>query len=1232
MTGVYCTNGHPLAMGQQFCTVCGAGAMAGTPPGQQPPGQQPPPAQGPPPGQYQPPQPYVAPQPQPPRRSNTGILILIGSLVVAAAAVAIVLILTGGDDETPDSTVALSGTTSSTQAPVASSSTSTSVPAPATTSAPTTTTTSSTTTTSTTTTTTTTLPPPATVMNASWRVTLGGDLAGDGGQEIYDVVATEPGYLAVGLEGFTATWTSPDGDDWTQQSLGAEFDGTQMTHVERAADGTLVGVGRRLGEPHVFTAWTSIDGQTWTEQAPAIGALPDGNQVVNDFIAHPGGFVAVGRVDHADETADATWWASPNGMEWYASTISETGLQQMLGVTVQDGVMVAVGETRPHMAAWVAAPDGDFTRIDDDHLIAPQGRIFAWDVAPGGPGYVAVGTDQTVAGNADAAVWTSPDGWRWTRLGGHADEFGGPGWEVMDNIIETGGTLVALGRSGPIDDPDLTVWESTDGLVWRRGAVNEMDDPQRPNNGIGHNNRLLVVGATGPWNQGDGAVWSGIAGTAPNDLDPAAPWRRLPRPLDISINAAGTPQTSAVYDLVEFRGELYALIRLGDDEIGLSKSGDGVTWEPIVNPVLQGPDVETPWSMSLVGDHLYIAGQSGVDPTIWRSSDGANWEPTPSPPGVATGFVLRVVPAGDRLIALTTVGVWGSDDGVSWSDLSTTHPDLNGFGMADLGGQSVIVGRDGDVLAAWTSPSGATWTRVPGTIPGTADFALRDVIAFDGHAVVIGNHDGKASVFVSEDLASWRKVELDPTGAAWSGDIVDGRLIIAGQLDSRSAIWSTADLNAWTRTVVDPTCTDCSLLATARFGDRLVAGGSRHERDGIQRATIWVGGRPEVLRIQAIRVADDDGGRQANAAAELLVPMVEFANRVYAPAGIQFEYDPATDFTDLYDTNVNNSMGWGLGDEPWDPVWLTAANAAATQHPDRLVVFYRHGPGDFETTWAFSWHSLGSATMPSSESWLCNEPMVELFAHELGHYFGLWHPFWLYDTREDADAAVAGFGGDLSTVDPDGLPDTPPDIYVASEDYRCSGNDTELLGGFEVAVPRHNIMSYYHEASVLTPQQIEIVQWVLGMRLNQAMAPLSNDLAAGTEIETIAWSRSGHACWTELMGGFGEFGWKETDQFFCDTRPPGTMRIPINIPSAGAYDITLYGTYSYTFGIVSFTIDGERMPWTKSMLAPQITASGPITVVRGYQFTAGQHFLDITVHSGDPGLMGFDQLVVTPTP
>lgn len=84
-------------------------------------------------------------------------------------------------------------------------------------------------------------------------------------------------------------------------------------------------------------------------------------------------------------------------------------------------------------------------------------------VAQGGPGLVAVGEELTFSGDdGDAAVWTSPDGITWTLVPHDETVFGGEGFQEMSSVVASGDGVVAVGDDGS----PAAVWNSPDGLTW----------------------------------------------------------------------------------------------------------------------------------------------------------------------------------------------------------------------------------------------------------------------------------------------------------------------------------------------------------------------------------------------------------------------------------------------------------------------------------------------------------------------------------------------------------------------------------------------------------------------------------------------------------------------------------------------------------------------------------------------------------------------------------------------
>ncbi|MFQ5967864.1 MAG: hypothetical protein ACE5MI_09665 [Acidimicrobiia bacterium] len=288
---------------------------------------------------------------------------------------------------------------------------------------------------------------------------------GAGVQRMASVTAGGPGLVAVGSVGpvddaDAAVWTSLDGLNWSrvthdEAALGGERS-QRMTSVTVGGPG-LVAVGwDRSGGDQDAAVWTSPDGIAWfriPHDEAALGG--EGSQRLASVTSGGPGLVAVGS-DRSGGDVDAAVWTSPVGIVWSRVPHSEAVFggedsQDMRGVTAGGEELVAVGSDRSggdqDAAVWTS-PDGiTWSRVPHDEAVfGGEGFEFIVSVTSGGPGLVAVGRDGL--GDADAAVWTSPDGLTWSRVPHDEAVFGGVGRHGMRSVTAGGPGLVAVGEEG----------------------------------------------------------------------------------------------------------------------------------------------------------------------------------------------------------------------------------------------------------------------------------------------------------------------------------------------------------------------------------------------------------------------------------------------------------------------------------------------------------------------------------------------------------------------------------------------------------------------------------------------------------------------------------------------------------------------------------------------------------------------------------------------------------------
>jgi hypothetical protein len=252
-----------------------------------------------------------------------------------------------------------------------------------------------------------------------------------------------------------------------------------------------------------------------------------------------------------------------------------------------------------------------------------------------------------------AAVWTSVDGFTWSRVPHNEDVFGGA---RMHGVTVGGPGLIAVGTNGAIDvQPASTSPTPTCpwGCEYNFSTTSTLD---------------------GDAEDMDAAVWTSVDGIT---------WSRVPH--DEAV--FGGANNQGMWDVTVGGPGLVAVGKDGEGAIDHSLSQvaavwtsvDGITWSRV--PLETEPGGGAMWSVTVGGPGLVaVGGGAGIDietpsqvAAVWTSVDGITWSRVPHDDTVFGSTdnwpMLSVAAAGPGLVAVGGHVMWTSVDGITWSRL-----------------------------------------------------------------------------------------------------------------------------------------------------------------------------------------------------------------------------------------------------------------------------------------------------------------------------------------------------------------------------------------------------------------------------------------------------------------------------------------------------------------------------------------------------------------------------------
>jgi hypothetical protein len=243
---------------------------------------------------------------------------------------------------------------------------------------------------------------------------------------------------------------------------------------------------------------------------------------------------------------------------------------------------------------------------------------------------------------------------------------------------------------------------------------------------------------------------------------------------------------------------------------------------------------------------------------------------------------------------------------------------------------------------------------------------------------------------------------------------------------------------------------------------------------------LWIPSRRKhSLRVRPIKVRDSAGVHETPVSAQDVLDLVKRANAIYG-ASTNTEFLFNRDYvgadgglTQITDSTLNTFNQSGAGSTAYK-----YGNYYAERTPsDIVMIFTWGGTGSCPTGGGQSGSDWGFVSTVAirpgggcQDKNLCGVFDDGQFAHEVGHYLDLPHPFTTktgnitYKSIVEASNALNSAGCDTSKAfDGDLISDTPPDPY--NDEQNCNGATTikfTTCGNPTINLPRTNIMSYWY--------------------------------------------------------------------------------------------------------------------------------------------------------------------------
>jgi Kelch motif protein len=480
------------------------------------------------------------------------------------------------------------------------------------------------------------------------------------------------------------TYSSSDGANWTAQSAANAIGG---------------------GIPREYASFTSYNNKLWYIGGAAV------------FLVSPGSPATFNRVAQNDV------WSSNDGITWtqVTATAPFAARQQHAAFVLGNKLWVFGGQ---RFNGSTAGPPPNDAWTTTDGVNWTQAALDTFMVNSWLQGLVQETNRVTFIGGVlrsySNAVWQTTNGESWTELAP---------FDFHPNIVSRGvdfnGAIWMIGgnRADAFDTNE--VWRSYDGLTWMQVITQgPIFSPRDTHRVLVFNNRLWVLGG---W---DFFISDGGTETLNNEVWSSADgvnWTK-----HTPIGTSWSPR--AGHDAVVFNGRMWVIG--GSDKVtqynDVWSSADGVNW--VLEKDHANFSERNLHTVVALDNALWLFAGSATSPAVtpsvglqdaWKSTNGRDWTPLPTPPfaarleqatAVLNGRIYLVAgwSSSDFFGKTRYNDVWSTADGETWQPETPAAP-FSGRGSPALithDNQLYLIGGFGISRChdVWRSNDGAHWS------------------------------------------------------------------------------------------------------------------------------------------------------------------------------------------------------------------------------------------------------------------------------------------------------------------------------------------------------------------------------------------------------------------------------------------------------------------------------------------------------------------------------------------